>query len=99
MDTKPPVVLKLRSKNLGQGTCIILLWPKITILHYLMTKRDYKPDLNRGQTKLINDYLALNNWANLGGTLFHSKTCQHSILISYCNLVVSMQKKQHLTVC
>ena len=27
---------------------------------------------------------------NLGSALFHSKTCQHSILISYYNLVVSM---------
>ena len=63
-----------------------------------MTKRDCKPDLNKGQTNLIKDYLALNSWTNLGSTLFHSKTCQHSILISYCNLVVSMKKKDTLTI-
>ena len=48
--------------------------------------------------KKFNDYVALNSWTYLGGTLFHSKTCQHSILISYYNLVVSIEKNITLNI-
>ena len=46
--------------------------------------------LNRDQIDNSTILLWIIYLTNLGSALFHSKTCQHSILISYYNLVVSM---------